>query len=158
MRPKVYLETSVVSYLVGRPSRDLVIAGRQQLTTEWWAQHRPRYDLHVSETVVHELTGGDHVAARQRLDAIDGIPVLRQTPGADALARTLIDRGVIPVEATIDAVHVAIAAANAMDFLLTWNFRHIANAVTRGRVERLIRSLGWESPVLCTPEELVDLP
>lgn len=154
MKPRVYLETTVISYLVGRPSRDLIVAARQQITQDWWRFEKPKFEVHVSEVVVQEAENGDESAIRQRLEAIKGISLLPYSPDVSVLAQALINQQAIPATAATDAVHVALAAMNGMDFVLTWNFKHIANAVTRSRVERIIRSAGLEPPVLCTPEEL----
>ena len=155
MPSSVYLETSVVSYLVARPSRDLVTAAHQQLTVEWWSVRRSRFVAYASEIVVSEASAGDEGAARRRLAALDGIPLLALTPSALELARRLVQSGAIPAQAAADAAHVAVAAVHGMEYLLTWNCRHIANAEMRLRIEAECRLRGYEPPVLCTPEELM---
>jgi hypothetical protein len=151
----VYLETSVVSYLVARPSRDLVTTAHQQLTTEWWLERRARFAVYVSELVLREAAAGDEDAARRRLAALEGIPLLAMTTEALQLARHLVEEGAIPAPAAADAAHVALATAHGMEYLLTWNCRHIANAEMRLRIERACRARGFEPPALCTPEELM---
>ena len=155
MRPKVYLETTIASYLTARPSRDLVVAAHQELTSEWWAQHRWRFDLFVSDLVLQEASQGDPGASARRLAELAGIPVLETTEEARDLAREFVERNVIPKTAVEDAFHVAVATAQGMDFLLTWNCRHIANAEIIGRLEMLCDELGYEMPTLCTPEQLM---
>jgi CheY-like chemotaxis protein len=153
VRPRVYVETSVVSYLTALPTRDLVRAAHQQITSEWWAA-RDTFDLFVSDAVLEEMRGGDATAAARRLSAAEGIPVLVTSPDAQALAKTLLRAAALPSKAAIDAIHVAVATVSAMDFLLTWNCTHIANAVTRPRIEAVCRLNGFEPPTICTPEEL----
>lgn len=154
MKPLLYVETSVVSYLTARPSSHLVTAGRQQLTRRWWERERDGYDLFISEFVSSEAAGGDPTAARLRLDALVGVPEVELPPDAEALARALVDPGPIPAKAALDASHIAAAVAGGADFLLTWNFKHLANAALRKRIEQVCRSRGYEPPVICTPDEL----
>ena len=155
MKPRVYLETTIVSYLTALPSRDLVLAAHQQLTSEWW-QIRQRFDLFVSEAVLQEAAGGDPSAAARRCAALRGIPVLGLTEGAANLVRDLVAARAVPAKAVVDAVHIAVAAVNGMDFLLTWNCAHIANAATRAIIDRVCRIAGVAPPVICTPEELME--
>jgi len=155
MKPKVYLETTVISYLTGFPRRDLIVAAHQQITREWW-QGRKRFDLYVSQIVVQEAGGGDPQAASARLKTLEGISVLELTPESRDLAKKLLTQGPIPQNAALDALHIAIAVVNGMDFLVTWNCTHIANAAMRIMIETVCRSLGYEPPVICTPEELME--
>lgn len=152
---KVYVETTIVSYLTGLPSRDLVLTAHQQLTAEWW-QRRHRFDLFVSEAVLQEAAGGDPSAAARRMAALQGISVLELTAQVAGLARALVAGHAVPANAVLDAVHIAVAAINGMDFLLTWNCTHIANAATRGMIEGVCRAAGLVPPVICTPEELME--
>lgn len=155
MKRKVYIETSVASYLTARPSRDLVVAAHQELTAEWWANHRERFELYISEIVLREAARGDESAAAKRLAELEGIDVLTLDDCARALARLFVERGLIPKKALEDAFHVAVATAQGMDFLLTWNCRHIANAEIVGRLEAACLELGYRMPTLCTPEQLM---
>jgi len=150
----VYLETTVLSYLTARPSRDLVVAGHQQITREWWETRRSSFEVYISQLVVQEAQQGDPEAAKRRLVVIDALPLLEVTAAA-ALARALVDRGVIAKKSAADALHISIAAVHGIQYLLTWNMAHIANAELRPRIERVCRSEGFEPPVLCTPEELM---
>ena len=152
---KVYLETTIVSYLTGLPARDVVLTAHQQLTAEWW-QRRYRFDLFVSEAVLQEAAGGDASAAARRMAALQGISVLEMTAAVASLARALVAGHAVPATAGVDAVHIAVATVNGMDFLLTWNCTHIANAATRGNIERVCRAAGLVPPVICTPEELME--
>ena len=154
MALSVYIETTIVSYLTARPSRDIVIRAHQRLTREWWRTRRGRFDLYVSPLVLQEARMGDRLVARKRMRALRGIPLLAVTAEAVRLARLLVRRGPIPQRAEVDALHIATAAVHGTDYLLTWNCRHIANALMRSRIEALCRSAGFEPPIMCTPEEL----
>ncbi len=155
MKSKVYLETTIVSYLVAAPTKDVVQAAHQQVTRQWWAA-RDRFDLFVSRAVVAEARRGDAKAAARRLRALRGIPRLAVgRPGA-SLAEALLRSGALPRKAAFDAVHVGVAAVNGIDYLLTWNLRHLANAVLRGEIEEAVRAAGLVPPIICTPEELME--
>ena len=127
------------------------------MTQEWWQSRRAMFDLFVSEAVIKEASSGDESAARQRLEEIEGIALLTLTAGAAALAEKLIKELPLPERAVTDAVHVAIAATNGMDYLLTWNCKHLANAVLRSKIEDVCREQGYEPPVICTPQELMEV-
>ena len=157
MKPSVYIETSVVSYLTGRPSRDVILAGRQALTVEWWDTRRDRFDLYVSALVVTEAEEGDPEAVRRRLAAMEGIPAATISDKAKALARELVDGGPIPEQYPEDALHIAICALSGIDYLLTWNCTHLANASLRRQVERVLDQAGYRCPMICTPEELMEV-
>lgn len=118
MKPKVYLETTIISYLAARPSRDLIVAANQQLTQDWWQTRHSAFDLFVSEAVIEEASSGNTGAARQQLEEIEGIPLLALTADAAALAVELVKELPLPERAVTDAVHIAIAATNGMDYLL----------------------------------------
>ncbi len=152
----VYVETSVIGYATSRPSRDLVVTARQQLTREWFAGCAQTFDLFVSQLVIREASAGDAVAAAERLVLLEGIPLLAITESAGELADGFVDLGAFPRHASEDALHVAIAAVHGVDFLLTWNFRHIANAAMRHAIEVGCREAGYEPPLICTPEELTN--
>ncbi len=153
--PKVYLETTILSYLVARPSRDLVVAARQELTFDWWTRRRSEFELHCSELVIEEAELGNDEAARQRLALLEGVWVIQIDDEARALANSLLQAGCLPMTAKADALHIAIASVNAIEFLLTWNCRHIANAELRPNIERVCREQGYEPSLLCTPQELM---
>lgn len=155
MKPTIYLETTIVSYLAARPIRDLIIAAHQQLTHEWWEYRRADFDLFISQLVLQEVSAGDPQAAQERLQVLGGLPLLTLTEDAVALAQALIDKGPIPPKAAVDALHMAVATVHGMDYLLTWNCRHIANAAMRTAIEAICRARGYEPPVMCTPEELM---
>jgi hypothetical protein len=153
MKPTVYIETSIVSYLTARPSPEIVRAAHQQVTRDWWS-NRGNFELFASQFVLDEASAGDPGAAADRLAALAEASVLDVTEDAIVLAEKLVAGGGLPSKARVDALHVAIAAVNGMDYLLTWNCRHIANAMLRGRIEELCRDAGFEPPAICTPLEL----
>lgn len=156
MKERVYIETSIVSYLTARPSRDVVVAGRQELTRQWWETRSSRFELAISELVEQEAGRGDRDAAAARLAAVRQIQVLTVSDGAVGLAEVLVSNGPIPRESAADALHISIAAANGSDFLLTWNCTHIANAALRSDIEALVEDAGYSCPIICTPEELME--
>lgn len=155
MKPRVYLETTIPSYLTAWPSRDLVRAAHQQTTCEWWDQCRGAFELFISQLVLRECQAGDPDEAAQRLEVLRDLPLLELTEEATALAQALREQVPLPERAAADALHIATAVVNGMDYLLTWNCTHIANAVLRSRIEAVCREQGFESPVICTPEELL---
>lgn len=154
MKPKIYIETSVISYLASRPSRDLIVVANQQITREWWQERRQNFDLFISQLVIQEASSGDENAAERRLQMVVDIPLLELSEEAVAFATKLIEEGPIPQKAVEDALHIAVAMINGMDYLLTWNFKHIANATMRYEIERICRMEGYEPPIICTPQEL----
>ncbi|HEX9944137.1 MAG TPA: type II toxin-antitoxin system VapC family toxin [Thermoanaerobaculia bacterium] len=154
MKPKLYLETSIVSYLTARPSHDLIRAAHQQVTRDWW-ETRSSFDLYISQFVLDEAKAGNAEAAGRRLSMLREASLLELTPETGRLAREILGRGGMPAKAYVDAVHVALAAVHGLDYLLTWNCAHIANATMRGKIEAICRATGFEPPVICTPIELV---
>jgi hypothetical protein len=156
VKPGVYLETSVISYLVGRLSRDVVVLGNQELTREWWATRRADYELFVSETVISEAAIGDPDLARQRVEICDGLQLLAISDEAERLAPLLLKAAGIAPNAATDALHIAVATVHGMDYLLSWNCAHIANATIRRAIDKQCRASGYEPPVICTPQELIE--
>ena len=155
MATRVYVETTVVSYLTARPSRDLIIAARQELTREWWERRRSDFDLFISQFVIDEAGDGDAEAADRRLAALAGLPLVQMSESAAELAEALVLEGILPPQSATDALHIALTTVHDIDVLLTWNCRHLANGEMLGAVGRLIRSRGYEAPIICTPEELM---
>lgn len=149
----VYVETSIVSYLTAKPSRDVVLAAHQTLTRDWW-RGRSAYELVTSQLVLDEAAAGDPHARARRLAALRGVPVLPLTNPAVRLAKELVACGALPEKATVDAFHIGVAAAHEVSYLLTWNCKHLANAAMRSTIEAACRSHGLRPPVICTPEEL----
>ncbi len=156
MKPKIYIETSIPSYLTAKPSSDVRVAANRAATAEWWEARRSAFELFVSEFVLAEAALGDPEAAKRRLEAVSGIAELEATEEVRALGKALVAEGAIPSAAEIDAYHIAIAAVNGMEYLLTWNCTHIANAVMRAKIESVCRRHGYEPPTICTPQELME--
>ena len=155
MKSRLYLETTIPSYLTSWPSRDLIIAGHQQVTRDWWEKRRGDFEIYISQFVLDEAGAGDPVAARQRLKILQSLPLLDITPEVAELTSGILASGKIPPKAATDAAHIAIAAVHGMDFLLTWNCVHIANAVILKALASICRQHGCECPVICTPEEVL---
>lgn len=155
MKQKLYIETSVISYLTARPSRDLIIAAHQQITTDWWGNRRAQFDLYTSQVVLNEASLGDSEAASKRTEALQGIDLLDITDEVAELSEKLISEKCLPEKAVEDTLHIAISAIHGTDYLLTWNCKHIANAEMRLQIEEIIRISGYKPPIICTPEELL---
>jgi len=153
-KPKVYVETTVVSDATALPARDIVLAARQIATREWWESASKRFDLYSSDIVAREARRGDAEAARRRVDALAGMSELQSDQEAVNLAKELIARKAVPEEYPDDALHIATAALNGMDFLVSWNFKHITNGNTIPLVEKIVRENGYACPCICTPQML----
>lgn len=154
--PTVYIETTIPSYLTAWRSPELVMAANQEATRSWWDSARPRFELFVSQVVLFEAGSGDQDAATRRLATIMDLPLLELSVKAEALAERLLARAALPEKARLDALHIAVAATHGMDYLLTWNCRHIANAAKRPLIEAICRAEGYEPPIICTPLELME--
>lgn len=155
--PRLYIETTIPSYLSARRSRDLRLAADQESTREWWEKKRHEYELFTSEVVVVEAGEGEKAMVEARLRAIDGIPRLPAQPEVDELIEHLLGSGIVPATAAPDAAHIAFSAVHAMDFLLTWNRKHINDPHLVRRIERACAEAGLVCPVICAPEELMPL-
>jgi predicted nucleic acid-binding protein len=155
MKARVYIETSVISYATARPSRDLIVAARQEITRERWDRILTEFDCYVSALVIQEAEGGDPDAAASRLSAIASLPILQVDELAEELALSLISGGAIPKQKPEDALHIALAARDGVDYLLTWNFTHIHNAQMELCIRRIVEQFGYQCPVFCSPDELI---
>ena len=152
MPHSIFIETTIPSYYVARPSRDLLQLARQELTREWWDYQRHHFDQRTSQVVLDEAALGEPVKASERLQLLAGIPLLDINERIQTLAFELVARGVLPPIAGRDASHLATAGVHAMDFLLTWNFKHIANPFIFERLQSCFSEFGIHLPVICTPE------
>jgi hypothetical protein len=152
---RVYVETTISSYLAAWPSRDLVQAARQQLTHDWWNTQRQKYELCISEAVLDEAAAGDADAAQRRLRFLAELPLLDLTEAVNDVAKAIMRSGLLPERATRDSIHIGVSSVHGVDILLTWNCRHIANAAIIKELGVVVESCGYELPVLCTPEELL---
>jgi len=157
MKPTVYLETTIIGYLAMRLSGMLRVAANQQTTRDWWHNHRHNFELFVSRFVVDECSDGDSTAVEERLVYLEGIPLLEISDDVDPLATSLLGGVPLPEKASIDALHISVAAVNGVEYLLTWNCKHIANPSMRPKIERICRDMGFEPPVICTPQELLEI-
>lgn len=155
MKARVYIETSMVSYLTARPSRDLVAAAHQQISLDWWERRRHDFDLVASLLVVNEARLGNPELAAKRLALLEGLLLLEVTAPAQKLAVTMVQKGLLPQTAYPDALHIATAAVHQVDYLLTWNCTHIANAEILPRIASICEPFGVVLPYICTPEELL---
>lgn len=154
MPERVYIETTFVSYLTARPSRDVVIVGRQQITHDWWDRSRADFELCTSLLVLQEAGSGDSEAAQEHLLILKAMILLDTTEAAVILAEELVRARALPEKAADDALHIAIATSQKIPYLLTWNCRHMANATMRPLIEAVCASKGYKAPIICTPEEL----
>jgi predicted nucleic acid-binding protein len=154
MAKRIYVETTIISYLSARPSRDLIVAAHQQITRDWWDTRRREYELYISQVVLREAKAGDEEASRRRLELLDGLPLLAINEEAVRLASALTESGPLPTRAADDAFHLALATVHGMNFLLTWNCRHLANAELTYQIQEELTARGFRAPVICTPEEL----
>jgi predicted nucleic acid-binding protein len=154
MKKSVYLESSIISYLTAKPSNNVIAAARQVITADWWDYSRAQFSVFVSDVVLHELSQGDEVSVRKNLSVVTEFAALRTTPEAKRLANKLIQAKAITPSGANDALHIAIAALNSADFLLTWNFKHIHNATMRSLITQTIEFEGIVCPVFCSPQQL----
>jgi len=156
-KPSVYLETTIVSYLAARPSPSLLAAAYQQITTDWWEKRRSGFDLFTSEIVMLEARSGDPDAGARRLAILEGVAELVLTDRAKRLARMFLSERAVPRKAQADALHIAAAAVHGMDYLLTWNCRHINNPEIKPAIRRVCESMGVLCPEICTPIEIMEI-
>jgi predicted nucleic acid-binding protein len=151
----VYIETSIPSYLTARPSSDLRVAAWQQLTTQWWEESRHDFHIYTSELVLTEVSAGNLEAAKRRIQIIKDINRLIIDDEVKNLAAQLVHEKAVPSSANADAIHIAVAAVHRIDYLLTWNFRHIDNAAKKPAMRIVCSTLGYRCPEICTPLELI---
>ena len=153
---RIYIESTIPSYVVARPARDLLQAARQQLTKDWWDLERVKHELFASQVVLDEIAFGEKTMAQLRQETLQTVPLLQVTHEVKELARKVLTSGLLPSTSDRDATHIALASAHEMDILLSWNCRHIANAAIQTRLRHLVEAAGFTLPVLCTPEELME--
>jgi hypothetical protein len=154
VKPKVYVETSVFSLIVARPSKNPAMAERQEQTRDWWQTDAEKFELYSSGTVRTEAACGDAEMAKRRLELIDSIKILPDSAVADTLATDLMQQRIMPAKAVTDALHISIATVHKMDFLVTWNCAHLANAIIWQKVMKRLKALGYDVPLIVTPEQL----
>jgi hypothetical protein len=151
----IYIETSIISYLTAKPSDNLLASAWQKTTADWWETRRSRFKLYTSQLVLEEASRGDSAAAQRRIDVLKKIPLLKTTDEVIILAKSFLKQGALPSKAIDDAIHIALAAIYEMDYLLTWNCRHIDNAETKPVIRNLCITQGVVCPEICTPSELM---
>lgn len=150
----IYIETTVIGNVAGRIHSNPDVASRQHATRSWWESASSQYELVISQLVIDECSDGDPAAAHERLDVLNDLTVLAITNDARALARVLIAEGAVPQSEPRDALHIAVAAVQRVQYSVTWNFKHIANATMRSKIEQTCRVAGFEPPIICTPPEI----
>ena len=157
MKKRVYIETTVVSYLTAKPSRDIMVAGHQEATRELWPELSAKYDTYISALVFEEAKRGDPDQAKMRLEAIEPFPMLDVDDEARSLAEKIIARRAIPAECPEDALHIAVATVNGIEVVITWNFAHMNNPFTRRKVRQVVEDEGYACPEICSPEEIMEV-
>jgi predicted nucleic acid-binding protein len=155
VKPSVYIETTIPSYLTAWPSRDIIRAGQQQITRDWWQKRKGHFTLFISVLVLKEVQAGDPVASQDRWDAIRDIQILEVTEEVDRVAKEILNKKIVPMTEEADAYHIATAAVHKMKYLMTWNCRHIANAEIFGKLQKYFLTNKLDCPVICTPSELM---
>jgi len=153
-KSKVYIETSVVSYLVGRPSKDLITAARQIITYDWWTHELPKFEPYISRPVIDEAKEGAPEVAKSRMSALKGFNFLEENEDISTTAQAYLDFTHLPEKCRLDCIHMAMASHYSMDYLVSWNCKHIVNAVITGKIRKANDALGLSTPQICTPEEL----
>lgn len=156
MSETVYIETSILGYLTARPSRDIVVAANIEITREWWDTRRSDFQLYSSQAVVKETSQGDAAIASQRLEILHNFSLLDLNQSVLDLAEQFLSRSNLPAKADVDAIHIAVAIVHGMDYLLTWNCKHIANAQIQWKLAEISLDFGYELPILCTPYALLE--
>ena len=156
IKPKVYVETTVVSYLTARPSHDVTLASRQQATQRLWTEYVEKFEFVISNVVVSEAREGDPTAAQRRLEVLANLPVLDMSLEALMLVDKLIDAGAVPQQSRPDAQHIAIATVNNIEYLVSWNYKHIMNETKRNLINDVCHAAGFQPITLCTPTELIE--
>jgi predicted nucleic acid-binding protein len=155
MSETVYIETSILGYLTARSTKNLILAANMEITKDWWASRRSAFTLYTSEAVLDEVAQGDPAIAAQRLEILRDFPLLALNQDVQGLAAQFLIRSSLPSKAKVDAIHIAAATVHGIDYLLTWNCKHIANAQIQGKLAEISLDFGYVLPVLCTPSELM---
>lgn len=153
-KPTIYFETTIPSFLAARPSSNLVVAGKQEVTRQWWERRKEKYQLFLSQYVLDEASRGNTDAAKKRMEVLEGIDLLSVDEEVIRLAKVILSTGIIPMKASTDAGHIAVATRHGIDFIITWNCTHIANAEILSRINYIVSKEGYFLPIICTPDEL----
>ena len=156
IKPRVYIESTVVSYLVARPSNNPILAARQEASRQLWENYADRFEFVISEIVRAEIQKGNPTAAQQRLDVVSSLTILGNLPEMDMLVQKLIDSGAVPRNSLPDAQHIAIATTHSVEYLVSWNHKHIVNENRREHINGVCREAGFQPITICTPIELME--
>lgn len=155
MSETLYIETSILGYLTARSTKNLILAANIEVTKDWWEYRRSAFKMYISQAVLNEVAQGDTEIAVQRMELLRGVPLLELNQAVRELAAQFLARSNLPPKADIDAIHIAAATVHGLDYLLTWNCKHIANAQIQGKLAEISFDFGYELPILCTPYELL---
>jgi predicted nucleic acid-binding protein len=155
MSETVYIETSIIGYLTARMSNNLILMANVETTREWWDARRDQFELYISQTVLDEVARGDAEIARRRLEILSDFPLLEVNEAVQDLATQFLTKSNLPPKAADDAIHIAVATIYSLDYLLTWNCKHIANAQIQKKLVQISFDAGYELPTICTPYELM---
>jgi predicted nucleic acid-binding protein len=155
MSETVYIETSMVGYLTVRPSNNLILMANLEVTRKWWETRRSQFTLYISQVVLDEAAQGDSEMAIKRLEILQSLPVLELNEAVQDLGAQFLTRSNLPPKASDDAIHIAAATVHGLDYLLTWNCRHIANAQIQRKLAEICLDFGYKLPIICTPYELM---
>jgi hypothetical protein len=156
MSETIYIETSIFGYLTARSTKNLILAANIEVTRDWWESFRSTFTLYISQVVLDEVMEGDAEMAAKRIEVLQGLPLLELSEAAQELAKQFLARSNLPPKASEDAAHIAIATVHGMDYLLTWNCKHIANAKIQKKLSEICLDFEYELPTICTPYELVE--
>ena len=151
---RVYIDSTIPSYLVSNPSRVAETADRQRITRQFWQD--TRFEFVLSNYVITEISIGDSEQALHRRQAVEGLNLVIVQSFDRAFAQHLVDQGALPQIAFTDAVHIAVSAIHAIPYLATWNFAHLANPHTRPKIEQICRDAGFSTPRIDTPEVILE--
>lgn len=155
MSETVYIETSILGYITARSTKNLILAANIEVTRDWWESRRNAFTLYISQAVLNEVVQGDSEIAARRLEILCNFPLLELNQAVRDLAAQFLSRSNLPPKADVDAIHIAAATVHGIDYLLTWNCKHIANAQIQGKLAEISLDFGYELPILCTPYELL---
>ncbi len=155
MTESVYIETSIIGYLTARSTKNLILAANIEVTRDWWESRRSAFTLYISQVVLDEIARGDTEIAAQRLDILSRLPLVELNKAVRDLSAQFLTRSNLPPKASDDAVHIAAATVHSLDYLLTWNCKHIANAQIQRKLAQISLDFGYQLPIICTPYELL---
>ena len=156
MKKSIYLETTVVSYYTSKPGRDIIVLAHQEITREWWHKSIKQFEIFISEVVIEEASMGDPEAAKRRLEELRDFPHLELNDKVEETAQMYMEKLEIPEKAFRDAAHLAVASVHNIDYLVTWNCKHLANGEIIRKLRDISKDLGIHTPIICTPEELIN--